>query len=263
MQHMKIWNRAILVDRGAWQTRSHLGIFALCLMVYILTGRAAQSSVETGDLPALCETAAERASIESGVPLSVLRAISLNETGRKRNGDMVPWPWTVNMEGKGKWFDDQDQARAYVYKHYKTGARSFDVGCFQINFKWHGQEFSSIEEMFDPLANARYAAKFLKQLFEEMGDWNAAAGAYHSRTKKYADRYKKRFATYRAGLEDLPIVQATASPSNQPRPDPPLANQYPLLQGRIGGSTLGSLVPLAPGARRLIEVSASAGLLNR
>ena len=47
------------------------------------------------------------------------------------------------MEGKGKWFQTRDEALSYVFKHFKRGARSFDVGCFQINFKWHGQAFPS------------------------------------------------------------------------------------------------------------------------
>ncbi|MEZ5684477.1 MAG: transglycosylase SLT domain-containing protein [Paracoccaceae bacterium] len=102
------------------------------------------------------------------------------------------------MEGKGFWFDSLDEARSFVFKEYKRGARSFDVGCFQINYKWHGHAFTSIEAMFDPLENGLYAAKFLKELYLETGSWKAAAGAYHSRTKKYADRYSARFEKFRS-----------------------------------------------------------------
>ena len=137
----------------------------------------------------ICELAAQKAAIESGVPLSVLRAISLTETGRKINGQFKPWPWTVNMEGIGKWFDNYEEAKKYVDRHFDRGARSFDVGCFQINYRWHHQAFSSIEQMFEPMENARYAAKFLSELYDEFGEWSKAAGAYHSRTPKYARKY--------------------------------------------------------------------------
>jgi len=214
---------------------------------------------------ALCDAAAERAAAATGVPVSVLKAITLTETGRRREGAHRPWPWTVNMEGKGVWFDDPDSAKAYVYKHYKRGARSFDVGCFQLNYKWHGQNFDSIEEMFQPGPNALYAAQFLADLYREKGDWNAAAGAYHSRTKKYADRYTARFKTFRAALvgEDrsapltalkqdtrpaTPVRQltvATQAPAPASRPAPaPRLNLYPLLQGGRGGRGMGSLVPV-------------------
>ena len=169
----------------------------LFLSVSLFMGNAHLLRASTQEAAAICESVAEQVSRESGVPVSVLKAISLNETGRKRDGAFRPWPWTVNMEGAGHWFDSRDQALTYVFKEFKRGARSFDVGCFQINYKWHGENFSSIEEMFDPLANGRYAARFLSDLYIELGDWKKAAGAFHSRTKKYADKYSARFSSIR------------------------------------------------------------------
>ena len=124
----------------------------------------------------ICDRAAIQASEESGVPLDVLRAITLTETGRKSAEGFLPWPWTINMEGVGKWFESRKEARAYVDRHFARGARSFDVGCFQINYRWHHQGFTSLEQMFEPLANARYAAKFLTELHGEFGNWSKAAG---------------------------------------------------------------------------------------
>ena len=168
----------------------------------------------------LCEKVAEEVASESNVPVSVLKAISLNETGRKSEGGFRPWAWTVNMEGAGHWFETRDEALRYVFKEYKRGARSFDVGCFQINYKWHGQHFSSIEEMFDPLANARYAARFLRELHDEMQDWSRAAGAYHSRTKIHAERYAARFDRFRAKLhrEDRPQSNVPTGPARDLQP---------------------------------------------
>jgi hypothetical protein len=142
------------------------------------------------------------------------------------------------MEGAGKWFETEDSARAYVFRHFKQGARSFDVGCFQINYKWHGDAFASIEEMFNPTKNALYAAKFLSSLNAELGSWSAAVGAYHSRTPKYAKLYKARYDKIQAGLSvdiiDLPVEAAT------------FVNQYPLLSKSSHSANLGSLVPLQP-----------------
>lgn len=209
------------------------------------------------DLSLVCDEVASEAARQTGVPLSVLKAISLSETGRKRGGAFRPWPWTVNMEGKGLWFDSEDEARAYVYKEYKRGARSFDVGCFQINYKWHGEAFRSIDDMFDPLTNALYAARFLKSLHAEQGDWGRAAGAYHSRTPEFATRYQARFEKLRSGLlpedgREIPeipdIVLAAAGGTAGSESLPPVirVNRYPLLQ--TGGTAgLGSLVPLGNG----------------
>ena len=211
---------------------------------------------------ALCDAAAVQASRETGVPISVLRAITLTETGRRKDGAFQPWPWTVNMEGAGKWFDNVDEAKAYVFRHHARGARSFDVGCFQLNFRWHGQGFSSIEEMFDPLANARYAAKFLSDLHSELGDWSRAAGAYHSRTPRYANRYRARFDRIRARIDGQPVPQTDvaeseiAAATQAELPDDtieaarpleqqlPRVNTFPLLQANAAPSGMGSLVPL-------------------
>ncbi|HQU69678.1 MAG TPA: transglycosylase SLT domain-containing protein [Albidovulum sp.] len=206
-----------------------------------------------GDPAQICDQVALVAAEKTGVPLSVLKAISLTETGRKRGGRFRPWPWTINMEGEGHWFDSKEEARAYVDKEFARGARSFDIGCFQINYKWHGENFASIDEMFDPMANALYAARLLGQLYAETGHWGRAAGAYHSRTQKFAERYQARFERIRTPLmaedgADIPeipdIVLAANGPEGGDAPLPvPRVNRYPLLRGGFGVA-LGSLVPL-------------------
>jgi transglycosylase-like protein with SLT domain len=223
-------------------------------------GSAGQASKPT---PAdLCRQAAVDAATATGVPPGVLLAITLTETGRRKNGAFQPWPWTVNMQGKGVWFDSRAEALAYAETSYASGARSFDVGCFQINYKWHGQAFTSINQMFDPDANATYAARFLLRLFAEKGNWVDAAGAYHSKTPKLANRYKKRFKRIYAGLGevDLPPTLPPTLPvasSKQPRD-----NNYPLLQQRPQGqASSGSLVTLIPGEARPALISPPKGRL--
>lgn len=202
----------------------------------------------------ICDQVALLASEKTGVPLSVLKAISLTETGHKRGGRLRPWPWTVNMEGKGMWFDSRDEARAYVDKEFARGARSFDVGCFQINYRWHGEAFASIDELFDPVANGLYAARLLSQLHAETGSWGKAAGAYHSRTEKFAERYQARFERLRTPLlaEDgraIPEIPDIVLAANGPDGAEVMSqvarvNRYPLLQAG-NGLALGSLVPLS------------------
>ncbi|MEM6303405.1 MAG: transglycosylase SLT domain-containing protein [Pseudomonadota bacterium] len=201
----------------------------------LVGGADASASTLGGDPAQVCDRAARRAAQEVGVPFDVLRAITRTETGRTRGGAMQPWPWTVNMEGHGVWFDTEDQAQVYVYRHFREGARSFDVGCFQINYKWHGTAFSSIEEMFDPVKNARYAAQFLRKLHAELGGWDRAVGAYHSRTHAYAQRYLEKYQSVRVNLPEDRGEEIVSRNS--------LAG-FPLLNAQSGGGTRGSLVPL-------------------
>ncbi|MFV2002294.1 MAG: transglycosylase SLT domain-containing protein, partial [Paracoccaceae bacterium] len=234
-------------------------VFTAMLVLVFAQQSPVRASVNFSDV---CNTAARLAAQRTGVPEAVLRAITLTETGRKSGGSFEAWPWTVNMEGKGVWSDSEPAARAYAEQNYRRGARSFDVGCFQLNYKWHGQAFASIEEMFDPVANATYAANFLLELYAEKGNWPAAAAAYHSRTPKFADKYRRRFQRIYAQLQTDepglagPPMPATQLAALQPAPPPPpRINNFPLLQGRSAAqSGLGSLFPTAAGsgARRLI-----------
>lgn len=155
----------------------------------------------------MCDNAARIASRRHGVPLDVMNAISRTETGRFVANKLSPWPWTVNLRGKGYWFTSRRAAHDFVRRHMKQGARSFDVGCFQINYKWHGAAFRSVSDMFDPINNADYAATYLNRLNRELGDWSLAAGAYHSRTPEKAKGYTKRFEQIRTTMTspDSPV----------------------------------------------------------
>lgn len=139
---------------------------------------------------ALCRNAAIAAADRNGVPREVMLAISLVETRTKRGGVSGPWPWTVNVAGKGFWFDSRAAALLHAQRALQRGQRSFDVGCFQLNFRWHGSHFASIDQMFEPKPSGDYAARFVKDLFRETGDWIKASGLYHSRTAKHSKRYR-------------------------------------------------------------------------
>ncbi|WP_366871107.1 transglycosylase SLT domain-containing protein [uncultured Ruegeria sp.] len=191
----------------------------------------------------ICDQAARRAALAEDVPLDVLRAIARVETGRTRDGSLEPWPWTINVEGQGYWFTSEVEAKSYVFKIFKAGVRSFDVGCFQINYRWHGKAFRSIDAMFDPDENAAYAAGLLKQLHVELGSWPAAAGAYHSRTQSLAEAYRGRFQTILAQLDGTQTTQ-TARLSRDPFTGA-AAPLIPLHTEQPPQGVLGSLVPAA------------------
>jgi hypothetical protein len=195
---------------------------------------------------ALCDSAAVQASRRHGVPLDVMGAVTRAETGRNRDGTLLPWPWTVNMEGAGRWFGTRQEAQAFATQQFSAGARSFDVGCFQINYKWHSAAFSSLEEMFDPVTNADYAARFLAELFAEFGDWTAAAGAFHSRSPEFAQLYEARFSAIRQGLAESEFGDGLRSGAIFGAPVA-LDLEGSLASGPFLGSghaRLGSLVPI-------------------
>lgn len=128
------------------------------------------------------------------IPVHLLAAISTTETGRYHEGlgMAIPWPWTINVEGKGYYFGTKAEAIAATQKALQQGKRSIDVGCMQVNLKHHASAFRNLNEAFDPATNVAYAAKFLRNNYDEMGNWIKAAAAYHSRTTSKGNSYLGR-----------------------------------------------------------------------
>ena len=204
--------------RLAWKT-------TVCCLAWLVIGAVAWAS------PAeLCDSAARRVADRVGVPADIMLAVTRAETGRTRHGRFAPWPWTVNVAGQGHWFATRAAAQAFVRSRTEAGARSIDIGCFQINTRWHGMNFPDHSAMFDPRRNAHYAARFLRRLHSETGNWDMAIGAYHSRTDEHARRYRARVSKIRA---ELPAGNAARR----------LASLPPWPLARLGG------LVRAPGAR--------------
>lgn len=139
----------------------------------------------------LCTRYLPRHEREYGIPVHLLAAIASTESGRfhKGLGLTLPWPWTINVEGKGYFFDSKQEAIEAVQKFQKAGYQSIDVGCMQVNLKHHPDAFSSLNEAFDPRYNVAYAAHFLRANYDDLGNWRSAAAAYHSRTPEYGNSY--------------------------------------------------------------------------
>jgi len=164
-----------------------------------------------------CNIAARAAAAQTGVPLPVLMAVTLAETGRARpNSSFEPWPWAVQSQNRGHWFASADEAITFINGLLSAGEDNIDVGCFQLNIHWHRANFPSLQEMLDPGNNAIYAAQFLRDLFSETGSWRSATGAFHSKNASqagpYLSRLEKLYAVHLAQDVPPPGVQAVASP---------------------------------------------------
>lgn len=190
--------------------------FILLISALILFSNAIYANEDSDILPvkqqlhdsSVCSAAAQQAGTEYGVNFDLLQTIAVVESGKWDNlqNRFVAWPWTVNIKGKGHYFASKEEAVKAVKEAQAKGIKSIDVGCMQINMKFHGKAFSSVEDALDPLKNVQYSAKFLRSLYNSSGrDWKTAARRYHSRNPKegkiYTARLENRFESYRvAGL---------------------------------------------------------------
>lgn len=182
--------------------------------VGLLPGTAA-----AGDWRA-CREAVAVAEAEAALPPGLLGAIARIESGRRdpATGRVEPWPHALNAAGMGLDAASRAEAVATVAALQARGIRSIDVGCLQVNLLHHPTAFATLEEGFDPLANARYAARFLRELhLRAGGDWSRAVAWYHSATPERGEAYRARvMAALAGGAALLPLVPSLPRPV---RPD--------------------------------------------
>jgi hypothetical protein len=206
--------------RGLLRSALVLGVVFLPIPAVSSVSTAVPAS---GSAPALCRDAARAAAARHGIPVEMMQAITLVETRRKIGGITGPWPWTLNIDGKGYWYDTRSEALGHARREIAGGRLSVDLGCFQLNYRWHGGNFAALDEMLDPALAADYAARFLGELFAETGDWMRAAGHYHSRTPIHAQRYRGMIGRALAGLDgtqDAASAQSGPPVAAQPGPRP-------------------------------------------
>ena len=128
----------------------------------------------------------------NAIPEGVLRAIGFAESGRTVDGRRGAWPWTVNAQGQGYYFESKSAAIAFVQDLQAQGVRVIDVGCMQVNLYYHPKAFTSLDDAFDPATNVAYASKFLVWLHDETKDWATASRYYHSRNPSLGRAYAAR-----------------------------------------------------------------------
>jgi hypothetical protein len=168
-----------------WPGLSGLLAAAVCLRL------ADAAALDPSDL---CLFHAQKIEQLQNLPPGLLQAIALVESGHKLAWEYErrPWPWTVRAGGKGWLLPNEEAALGLIRHIQEEGSTSIDIGCMQINLRFHGHAFRSLREALDPASNIAYAASFLQKLMTETGSWRSAAGYYHSRDPKRAARYLEK-----------------------------------------------------------------------
>ena len=129
------------------------------------------------------------------IPPEVLYAVGLAESARRvdSTGTVRPWPWTLNVQGKGFFYASRDQAEQALDGFLATGQKSIDIGLMQVNWRYHRQRLESPRRALDPYHNLRVAAEILRDCRQSRQDWWAAVGCYHAPNSPHrADRYRAR-----------------------------------------------------------------------
>jgi soluble lytic murein transglycosylase-like protein len=123
-----------------------------------------------------CEPEILRAADHYKIPVGILYAVGLTETGNK--GSLQPN--ALNIEGKAVFPASRSAAIAAFEEARRGGAKLIDLGCMQINHHYHSGHFRSLGDMLDPTQNVDYAARFLLTLKHRHDTWSMAVARYHA-----------------------------------------------------------------------------------
>lgn len=155
-----------------------------------------------------CDNTIKRIETQTNIPNGLLHAIGKVESGRFLNkNNHVIWPWTVNHAGKSLFFNTKNQMEKYVLKNVMENDFNIDVGCMQINLKWHKNYFKKINDMFSLEPNISYAASFLIQLKNRHGSWDKAIKHYHSSDPEKNKPYFEKVKSFWKNKEIFQIVK--------------------------------------------------------
>ncbi len=187
--------------------RSRPARIGLALALAVLAGLPGRAGATS------CAQAAAVAEGAAGIPAGLLLAIGLVESGRTdAAGVRAPWPFAIQSGGAGRFLASAEDAVATVQALQAGGVQSVDVGCFQINLLHHPDAFPNLASGFDPQTNAHAAARFLASLREELGAWEPAVAAYHSRTEALGVPYRDLvWAAWHGTPAPAAAVRAVAS----------------------------------------------------
>lgn len=224
--------------------------FFVSLCLFLPFAAAADDSL-------LCLKEAVRLEKRERIQTNLLSAIALVESGRfsKKYPSGISWPWTVTAEGKGTFYNSKQEALTAVGELKKRGVENIDVGCMQINLKYHPTAFDSIEEALDPRKNVAYAADFLKRNYSETKSWGEAATRYHSKTVHKAFKYEdklletwKRLSEY--GNPADPEKQASVKDVSKETADR-LNKKVSRIKKKIRKKTVDTIKPGSPESREM------------
>ncbi len=173
-------------------------------MMAAVAGSGQSRAADSPSPSAQCAAAVAAAEQKEQTPPGLLLQIARVESGRPTppTNTLQPWPWAVDADGEGIFFDTKAQAVAWSKKALAGGTVTYlDVGCMQIDLRMHPHAFRDLEEAFDPTVNAAYGAHYLRTLHDgdAGGNWYIAIGLYHSHTPELAAAYRAQVAAVASG----------------------------------------------------------------
>jgi len=137
------------------------------------------------------------AQMGSRVDPKITAGIAMNESSYRGR----PWPWTLNVAGRGMFFSSREEAYSAINRLLASDRCDFDVGLMQVNWCYHGKRFASPWEALAPATNIRVAEDILAENLQRSGSPMKAVAWYHSANPERGGPYFSRFMKHVASFQ--------------------------------------------------------------
>lgn len=129
--------------------------------------------------------------------------MSVAQTESRRGQAMPYWPWTLNVGGRGYYFDSREDAYSAIQWLLRNGYRNFDIGLAQTNWRWHGHRYASPWDALQPHTNLEVAGAILREHYDRTGSWETAVRHYHNKNPDKNAPYLRRFLKHLEGAQRI------------------------------------------------------------
>lgn len=204
--------------------RAFIAAFAACMLVWTTNlADAASAASEIVPTSSSFASTAESAWVVAATRYRIdpldLYAIALQESRRRRaDGQMRPWPWTLNSARSGPlYFDTYEAAVTKLNALIAAGERNIDVGMMGINWYFNGHRARDPAALMSVSENILIAAQIYREHLDRFdGDRRKAIARYHSATPTLGGPYAVAVLTMADQLRILNGVHlAIAQPPSQ------------------------------------------------
>ncbi|MBN9426181.1 MAG: transglycosylase SLT domain-containing protein [Burkholderiales bacterium] len=186
------------------------------LALLLAAGLYASAALAQEVPPPAYQLAAQRA----GIPSTVLYAVALQESGIRRNGRIVPWPWSLNVAGQSRRFATRADACLSLQQAMRVAPHTrIDAGLGQINLGYHKHRVNGPCELLDPYRNLAIASEILREQHTPGEDWLLAIGRYHRPAGgEPAARYRRSVSRHLARVQGARPTTAALVPRKETSP---------------------------------------------
>lgn len=148
----------------------------------------------------------ERVEYETGVKASLLKAISMRESGRWVGGKRTNWALAIGVNGKdghvSHYPETRDEAIKLLGELLVAGRRNIGVGVAQINIRWNGHRVADYRHLLDPYENLRIAAELVKECWAANKTTDATLSCYaNGRVTPFGIQYARTVSEEQERIE--------------------------------------------------------------